>query len=80
MKPAFCIGIVAAVAIAALIILILFAGNLSTTGAVSTGICPPGSAPIIAEKVWAKEVVWFQERGYSCVFGYDGVTPCCYRN
>jgi hypothetical protein len=81
MKPAFCIGIVAAVAIAALIILVLFAGNISTTGAVSTGICPQGSTPILAEGkgVYLKEIAWYERLGHKCFFGPDGITPCCYR-
>ncbi len=79
MKCALRVGVVAVVAIAALIMLFYFAGNWSATGAVSTGICPPGSAPVIAEGVWAKELQWYQRLGHKCFFGYDGITPCCSR-
>lgn len=81
MKAVWCIGIIAVTAIVALIILLYFFGTFSATGAVSTGICPPGSAPILAEGngVWIKEVQWYQRLGHKCFFGFDGVTPCCRR-
>ncbi len=81
MKSVWCIGIVAVTAIAALIIFLYFFGAFSPTGAVSTGICPPGSAPVIAEGkgVYAKELRWYQRLGHTCFFGYDGITPCCSR-
>lgn len=81
MKGAWCVGVVAVAAIAALIILLYFFSMFSPTGAVTTGICPPGSTPILAEGkgVYLKEIQWYQRLGHRCFFGYDGVTPCCRR-
>ncbi|MEM4239617.1 MAG: hypothetical protein QXM31_00360 [Candidatus Woesearchaeota archaeon] len=77
---AVCICIVAIVAVFA-ILLLFYILRPSITGAVSTGICPQGSAPVLAEGkgVYAKEVQWYQRLGHRCFFGYDGVTPCCSR-
>jgi hypothetical protein len=81
MKQLLCIGIVASVAVAALIMLVYFLGSPSATGAVTTGICPEGSAPIYAEGkgVYLKEIAWYQRLGHKCFFGYDGITVCCAR-
>ncbi len=81
MNRIVCVGIVAVVGIVALIILLSLAGRWSSTGAVSTGICPLGSAPILAEGpgAWKKEISKFERLGHSCFMGYDGVTPCCAR-
>ncbi len=81
MRGALCVGMVAAAAIAALVLLLYLSGNISATGAVSTGVCPPGSAPILAEGkgVYLKEILWYQRLGHKCFFGYDGITPCCSR-
>ena len=79
MRPAtVCICILAVVAIAALLIMLYFTG-FSTTGAVSSGICPTGSTPILVEGkgMWLQQVRAFQNRGFTCFWGYDGVTPCC---
>ena len=81
MKQVICVGIVAVAAIAALVILLYFFGAFNPTGAVSTNICPPGSAVILAEGkgVYARELQAYQRLGHKCFFGYDGVTPCCSR-
>jgi hypothetical protein len=76
-----CFCIVAIVAVLALIILFYATGRLPITGAVSTGVCPPGSAVILAEGPgkWREEIRGFERLGHRCFFGYDGVTPCCTR-
>jgi hypothetical protein len=81
MKGIWCVCIVAAAAIVALIILMYFFGAFSPTGAVTTGICPVGSAPVYAEGkgVYLRELQSYIRLGHKCFFGYDGVTPCCYR-
>ncbi len=81
MNKLVCVGIVAVVGIVALIILLSLAGQWSTTGAVSTGICPQGAAPILAEGPgkWREEIADFRSRGAECFLGYDGITPCCFR-
>ncbi|MEM4246810.1 MAG: hypothetical protein QXR48_00160 [Candidatus Woesearchaeota archaeon] len=75
-----CICVVAVVALIALLLLFYFL-RPSVTGAVSTGICPPGSTPILAEGagVYLKEIAWYERLGHKCFFGYDGITPCCFR-
>ncbi len=73
-----CAGIVAVAAIAAIIILIMAAGaRPSTTGAVSTEVCPRETAPIISGERFLGELGQFRAQGYECFFGYDGITPCC---
>lgn len=73
-----CACIVAIVAIAALIML-LYITKSQVTGAVSTGICPPESAPIISGEEFMNELQDFENKGFNCFFGYDGITPCCVR-
>ncbi len=81
MRQSLCICLVVAVAIAALVVLFYFLGSSSPTGAVSTGICPPGSAVVYAEGrgVYVRELESYIRLGHRCIFGYDGITPCCYR-
>ena len=74
-----CMGIVAVTAIAALIILFYASGAFSTTGAITTDICPSGSTPVISGEVFMSELNDFERRGFYCFFGYDGITPCCRR-
>lgn len=76
-----CACIVAIVALVALLILLYLAGTFTTTGAVSTGICPPESTPILAEGPgkWREEIAAFERKGHLCYLGFDGVTPCCER-
>lgn len=74
-----CFCIVAIVAVLALVVLFYVARGPAFTGAVSTGICPPNSAPIISGDVYVQEIRDFARLGYRCFFGYDGVTVCCER-
>ncbi len=74
-----CIGIVAVTAIAALIILFYASGSFEKTGAVATNICPTGASPIISGEVFMSELRDFEDQGFYCFFGYDGLTPCCVR-
>lgn len=74
-----CMCIVAAVAVLALIALFYITGSFSMTGAVSTGICPVGSSPIISGEKYVQELRDFARLGHRCFFGYDGVTVCCER-
>jgi hypothetical protein len=75
-----CMCLFAIIAIGALVLLLYLSGA-NTTGAVSTGVCPPGSAPILAEGPgkWREEIAAFEARGHQCFWGYDGITPCCGR-
>jgi len=75
-----CACVFAIVAVLALLLLFyLFNGTI--TGAVASGICPEGSAPILAEGPgkWLQEIREFERRGHQCFWGPDGVTPCCSR-
>ena len=47
------------------------------TGKVSTRICPDTTAPVISGERFLSELKGFQDAGYVCFFGYDGLTPCC---
>lgn len=72
-----CVCITVIVAVVALLVL-LYARPVFT-GAVSTGLCPPGAAPILAEGPgkWMEEIRAFEQRGHRCFWGFDGITPCC---
>lgn len=75
-----CACIVAVVAVVALLLLIYSLSGFSTTGAtVQTRICPAESAPIISGEDFLVELERFEQQGYYCFFGYDGLTPCCVR-
>lgn len=74
-----CFCIVAIVAVLALVVLFYVVRGPAVTGAVSTGICPPGSSPIISGDVYVNELRDFARLGHRCFFGYDGVTVCCER-
>jgi len=74
-----CMCILAVVAIGAMILLLYISGAFTATGAVSTGICPRESAPIISGEEFMSELSDFERQGHYCFFGYDGVTPCCVR-
>ena len=76
-----CICVVAIVALLAIIMLFYSTYRVPITGAVTTGVCPIGSAPILAEGrgKWIEEIRRFERLGHQCFFGYDGLTPCCSR-
>jgi len=44
---------------------------------VRQNFCPPGSAPLLAEKAVDRALNMFMKRGYHCFFAVDRKTPCC---
>lgn len=78
-----CVGIVAVAAIVALVILIYAFNSHQATGAVAADsyVCPDGFKPVLVEGSgrWRQEVAMYERRGGACLFGPDGVTPCCTR-
>ena len=76
-----CVGIVAIAAIAALVILIYAFGFHQATGAVAATsyVCPDGFKPVLVEGSgrYLQEIALYENKGGYCLFGPDGVTPCC---
>lgn len=73
-----CVCIVIAVALVALLVLFYVLGS-SGTGALATNICPAGSTPVISGEKFLQELSYFEQEGFECFFGYDGITICCAR-
>lgn len=74
-ENAIALAIVSVIGVLALVF--LFATSI--TGEASTRVCPANTAPIISGERFLGEFEKFQDLGYQCFLGYDGITPCCAR-